>query len=634
MNIPEKFRKIINKDSYLNGIIETAQSNYGSISKENNLYFFEEYTDHGISHIESVLNTSINIIPKESLKLLKSDANSISVYILSTILHDIGMLITPDGFNCLISGQNDSIRIKELDHKTWKELWEEYLDEAKRFGDKEKVNILGNISWDFKIPEIEFKDKLTGEDKKLIGEFIRRHHPRIAHEIALKGFPSKNGYFPFAENLQPALKDLCGLIARSHGINIRDIFEYLECKYPNTWAKPYGIHIIYLMVILRISDYFQTDASRLPLTLKLKTFNSPYSQIEHFKHEDVKFLQPHDRDPETLIFHCQPRNSSIFIKLKELFKDIQKELDISWAILGEVYGKEAKENQPQILYRRIKSNIDDVVSFSKNINYIPEKINFKISDELSKLLIGPLYGNDPTYGVRELLQNALDACREREFLEEGYQGEITITLDSEDGNYYFKIEDNGIGMDLTVIKNYFLEIGSSLRRSSFWRKNFTDEDGSSKIQRSGKFGIGVLASFLIGDKINVETRTLSLDYGLYLSTDLNTEQIEISKTNKNKIGTIITIPIDKKILERFKKSKYPFDKWYRQENPKVMYIDNTKSFRNLNSIVKAPGYSDELNNAWRILESKDYNKIIWTYNDEFYDKNKEKVICNTRSKIF
>ncbi|MGK4569077.1 hypothetical protein [Flavobacterium sp. 3HN19-14] len=75
------------------------------------------------------------------------------------------------------------------------------------------------------------------------------------------------------------------------------------------------------------------------------------------------------------------------MKLQDLFSDIQKELDKSWAIIGEIYGKENRDKQPAIRYRRIKSNIDNVTEYSKNIDYIPEKISFKVSNELTKLLI-------------------------------------------------------------------------------------------------------------------------------------------------------------------------------------------------------------------------------------------------------
>lgn len=632
MEIPYSFKEILSKDKRIDGIVTYTISQYSQILEENNLYFFEEYTDHGIKHINSVLKSSEFIMDRETLKsLLNNSSTSIGVYILSVILHDIGMHITPEGLFSLICGKNDHVRIIELDEKTWKELWDDFLDEARRYGDREKINIIGNVSWEFRIPDIEHKDKLNGEDKKLIGEFIRKYHPRIAHEISINGFPTLTNNIPFASDLEIEIRNICGLLARSHGTEIRSLFDYLENNFQDTWIKPYNIELLFLMVVIRISDYFQIDSSRTPAILvKLKSFNSPISEYEHFKHLDVKYVQPYMKDPETLVFHCEPRNSKVFIKLQELFFDIQKELDKSWAILGEIYGKEFGKNQPKIVYRRVKSNIDNKIEFAKKINYIPEKISFNVSNELPKLLIGPLYGNDPTYGIRELIQNAVDSCREREFLEGiDYKGVINVSFYKEGVQLYFKIDDNGLGMSLNVVKNYFLEVGSSLRKSSSWKKEFVDENGNSKIQRSGKFGIGVLAAFLIGDKIILKTKNSSSKFGISLETNLNSEQIEVLKIQKESVGTTIIVPISDEIFKQLEKGIQKFDKWYTHSSPQVIYFDETGVMKNLGYQKYAPGYNDLLPNDWNDLKNEKFNKIIWTYNKDFY-KNKDnvKLTCN------
>ncbi len=630
MKIPIKFDEILIRSQRLSGLVYTTISVYDDILKENKLYFFEEYTDHGIRHVESVLNSTIQIIPEETFtNLLVKDPESISIYILATVLHDIGMHITPEGFHSLISGDFDDIRVKEFDKETWKELWETYLDEARKWGDIEKKNIIGNKFWRFEKPDTSRKDKLNGEHKKLIGEFIRRYHPRLAHEIALKGFPTKEEQIPFAERMEPAKTNICGLIARSHGLNIRNTFDYLKGKFGHTWIKPYNIEVVYLMVLLRTADYFQFDSSRTPVhSIKLKTFNSPISQTEHYKHLDVKYIQTFKKDPETLFAHCEPRNSFIFISLKKLLADIQYELDLSWAILGEIYGKETKKEQPGLIYRRIKSNLDDVKSFAKTVNYIPESIGFNVSNEISKLLVGPLYGNDPSFGIRELVQNATDACREREYLEgDNYSGSVTVTLFSknESNSMFFSIEDNGIGMDINVLKNYFLKIGSSLRNSSQWRKQYSDDVGNSKIQRSGKFGIGVLAAFLIGDEMQIETRHKNAKYGLSFETNLNTDHIEIQKKENIAIGTKITIPISQKTINHLYTSEYPFYRWYCLNTPKVIFINKTKTILDIEKKTLLPGINETLDYNWREISHNDYSRIIWTYDQKFNNEYGESL---------
>jgi len=108
-------------------------------------------------------------------------AKDVAVLIMSIILHDIGMHTEFATFVALLDGHYDAHKTC-LDSKTWLELWEDYLAEAKRFSSQQRRNIFGNEFQPYNEPDLTNKDNLTGYDKKLIGEFIRRHHSRLAHE--------------------------------------------------------------------------------------------------------------------------------------------------------------------------------------------------------------------------------------------------------------------------------------------------------------------------------------------------------------------------------------------------------------------------------------------------------------------
>src|SRR5882757_9982631 len=136
MRIPQQFKQILEKDQRMAGIVMYTAAEYSKILEENKLYFFEEYTDHGIQHIQSVLDFSACLIKEETYGFLERSPQSVGLYILAVILHDLGMHLTNEGLHALLSGRNDDIRIGELDDRTWKEEWEEFLDEARRFGDR------------------------------------------------------------------------------------------------------------------------------------------------------------------------------------------------------------------------------------------------------------------------------------------------------------------------------------------------------------------------------------------------------------------------------------------------------------------------------------------------------------------
>jgi hypothetical protein len=87
---------------------------------------------------------------------------------------------------------------------------------------------------------------LTESDRKLIGEFIRRHHPQLAYDFAMAGFPGTDGrvipFGPFDQDL----RELAGIVARSHGFPLRDGIRQLEQKQFNKLEHG-NVHPVFVM---------------------------------------------------------------------------------------------------------------------------------------------------------------------------------------------------------------------------------------------------------------------------------------------------------------------------------------------------------------------------------------------------
>ena len=298
IKLPVRFEeKLKGVTNYAN--LYKAIDRFNQLLSENNLYFFEEYTDHGYSHINSVLETADKIIDNETFELLSS--NDIFLLVSAICLHDLGMHLKFVSFKNLV--ENDrSIICDSFDSKTWKELWINYTIEAQKFSSRKRYEIFGDSEINIIIPDLTNKDKLTGIDKKLIGEFIRRHHPRIAHEIAVSGIVGDKSNILFFDNeVEDDFKDLSGLLARSHGMDLRDTFKYLKAKFDRIWKQPYDTNYIFLMIVLRMADYFQIDSKRvLKIPFQTKSFKSPFSYSEHVKHMQICNVQQIDDDKETL----------------------------------------------------------------------------------------------------------------------------------------------------------------------------------------------------------------------------------------------------------------------------------------------------------------------------------------------
>jgi hypothetical protein len=175
------------------------------------------------------------------------------------------------------------------------------------------------------------------------------------------------------------------------------------------------------MTLLRIADILQIQSSRAPKQVeKVQKLQSPVSLGEWEMHQAIEFINKNYDDPETIMVVAQPTAARSYLRIRSMLDQIQSELDSSWTIIGEVYGYNPQFREIGLKYRRIKSNIDDLDVFSKQVRYIPTQAAFEVADsDLLKLLIGPLYGENPEVGIRELMQNASAV------LDTKYEGKIS-----------------------------------------------------------------------------------------------------------------------------------------------------------------------------------------------------------------
>jgi molecular chaperone HtpG len=579
MRIPERLEAKLAEDRSLRSSVDAAMSEFGPWLAESRLPFFPDYTNHGAEHVEGVLVTASSLIGDEAWECVT--AADACVLILAALLHDCAMHLTEDGFAALVNGRTHTKRVEGFGDADWPALWQEFLFSAKRFDDRALSDLFGQPVA-VRTPPAD-KGLMTLYDRLLVGEFVRRHHPRLAHEIAVRGVPGPGDHpVRLSERLDEKLADLAGLVARSHGLPLRATFEYLNARYHRREYK--GVHAVFLMAVLRVADYMQIQAERAPRQmLQVKDIRSPLSRQEWRAHHAVDNIVPYEDDPEAILVQATPKDVRTYLRLKDWLGGIQEELDTSWAVLGEVYGPAPKLRRLGLVIRRVRSNLDDERPFARLVEYVPRRVEFDIArSEILKLLIRPLYGDKPEVGIRELLQNSVDAVRELWDLQEQnpalrnadlieQEADVVMWLDEPDdtGRASFTITDRGVGMTEEVITDYFLKVGASYRHSDAWAKQHerpdTDNDSESadnaspdadsapriksRVLRSGRFGIGALAAFLLGDEIEVSTRHVTADKGIRFSTPLESEAIELRYADALRVGTVIRVSISQDTYE-------------------------------------------------------------------------------------
>ncbi|WP_449343275.1 wHTH domain-containing protein [Streptomyces tamarix] len=136
------------------------------------------------------------------------------------------------------------------------------------------------------------------------------------------------------------------------------------------------------------------------------------------------------------------------------------------------------------------------------------------------LLIGVQLYKDRDLAIRELYQNALDACRYRrartEYLDRthpaatyAYEGSIVFEQGvDDDGRAYVECRDDGIGMGEAELRGVFSHAGARFAEQPDFREERADWarlDPPVLFYPNSRFGIGVLSYFMLADEMRVTT---------------------------------------------------------------------------------------------------------------------------------
>ncbi len=144
-----------------------------------------------------------------------------------------------------------------------------------------------------------------------------------------------------------------------------------------------------------------------------------------------------------------------------------------------------------------------------NVEATKETLEFQTeARQILHLMTHSLYSNKEIF-VRELISNASDACDKLRFqaleddaLYEG-DGELKITVEFDEDKKTVTISDNGVGMIRDEVVENIGTIASSGTRK------FLDAmtgDQAKDAQMIGQFGVGFYSSFIVADKVTLETR--------------------------------------------------------------------------------------------------------------------------------
>ena len=311
---------------------------------------------------------------------------------------------------------------------------------------------------------------------------IRKTH-HIRSEKFLNDHNEKYDCFNIDNEGSVNFKNLVATVARSHGEAFSWIGKNLKQKeyFGNDTVNPQ-----FIACLLRLGDYLDFDSKRTPYHLFNFLNLSTRSSDEWKKHFSITNYEKIENHKILFAGNCE--EPDIFIGILHYFDLIENEIKNAKSLLAN-----CDEKYKLSIDDKIENQISHKSFDSVDLQFLMDYVS------ISNLLMGENLYSDKKSALREIIQNSLDAVSLKKEISKkngiAYAPEIRIVIEENK----VSVKDNGIGMTLSDVKKYFLNIGHSFYRSQDFK------DLSLTYKPISHYGIGFLSSFLLSDSISVKT---------------------------------------------------------------------------------------------------------------------------------
>lgn len=468
----------------------------------------DTFTSHDRRHALKVAHIMWHIITPERRLILTPP--EIGLLIASAFIHDLGMFLSDAERELRLSPESDLWQRLEVSPGTRAQL-----EELSKAAIEEKVPVKQQrlIRRIYQAQEALLcadnrERHATAERYTVIYHELQALHKKDPTNIvdidAVLAFEGD----PYLEKLF----DICV----SHGESAdalvrRDPSDASRPRFPRDY--PIGsttADLQFVAAALRTADILDYDRERTPPVLfhyfipgALNPVDDQ-SALEWSKHLAVSNWHI---EPEEIVFRCRCRNHVVHHGIVQFCDLIAQEISGTLATLGPNGGRGNMFALPS----SVKADIH-----AEGYAYVPYK--FELDDErIYRLLMGGAIYNNPLHAIRELVQNAVDACCLRDALTRlndpaltpNSGNRIIITYrepKTVDDFPTLEVSDTGTGMDDWVINRWFLKVGKSFYSSTeFNQFRVQLRKQGLDFAPTSEFGIGFLSAFLLADKVEVET---------------------------------------------------------------------------------------------------------------------------------
>lgn len=452
---------------------------------------FRQYTEHDLRHLCNIADLIYRFLPKQQcsaqtssapVEAIRLNALELAFLWLAILLHDAGMFVS------------DTEKEESLQS-------EDYLYYLRHCQER--------VTAAHKAREQGLEVKARTIEDALLAEYFRKLHPERVRpfitEKLIRTTPLK-----FRDvSLINDIAELC----ESHAWGVResntprDPNKCVARMEPNRRIKSFRVNLRYLACCLRLGDVLDFDRSRTPLPVYEEIdFTEEVSFNEWNKHLSIEGWNV---DEHRVLFEARCTHPAYYVAVHDFLNWVDEELRECRYLLDDAPSVDEEKYSLNLAHAADRRQVR-----MSDSRYVAGGFRFQLEyEEIMRLLMDKSLYPDSTLFLRELLQNALDACRYQEALakdadmEDKYKPRIMVWDFSEDPvSPRVVFQDNGIGMSQRHVENFFLRVGKSFYRSpEFVAERQRLASHNIHLDACSQFGIGFLSCFLGGDTIEVET---------------------------------------------------------------------------------------------------------------------------------
>ncbi|MDY0326782.1 MAG: ATP-binding protein [Arcobacteraceae bacterium] len=435
---------------------------------------FDTYTIHDISHSFRLLQHCYSLVHDNIDELNELD---IVILFFSAVLHDIGMAVS----------SNEIEQIQNTDYS------------------------YNGLKYSAMLKQRD------GNEKVALQDFIRTIHASRANDY-VQGENNTNYLLPNQQLID--FRDEVGKVCLSHGKDFSWIIKKLSSE---TMKGTYSYNLQFCSFLLRLGDLLDFDGNRTPPILYKMIEPIGYGGDEwkqHFMIKNFQKIHINELNQKTITIIGESIDAKIHRKFLQYLKWIENEVS-------------STINATKSMQKKYHLNLNpflDIQIETKGYTFSDKKLSIDYQ-AITKLLMGEKIYGDKKLALREIIQNSIDACKIRQEFEKNksqygddeFNQSIKIIINKIDNNIIIK--DNGMGMSMEIVNNYFLNVGKSYYTS----ESFLLEEYAYK--PIGNFGIGFLACFMLSDEVIIKTRYINSERKISIALEKESEYITISEEN-------------------------------------------------------------------------------------------------------